>query len=226
ERLPMNVAAAVHELLEVRRRLERGGAVEEGDAGRATFAVDRLSEELIRPRVASPPPPATLELPDEESHEVFEAPVHTSRRFRGGGDLPVWGIAAGALIGIIAIAAWFLLDRGPNQLEQGIALFRTGAYADAASHFWRYAEENPDDPTPQLYLARIHRRMDRPELAAEALRIAQDLAPSDPAVHRELGFLLLDTGRADVAVDRFRTAIDMDSTSSEGWVGLVRALRE
>ena len=68
--------------------------------------------------------------------------------------------------------------------------------------------------------------MNRPELAAEAIREAQRRAPSDPAVHRELGFLLLDTGQPEVAVERFREAIQLAPESSAGWVGLVRALRE
>src|SRR5690606_6540749 len=108
----------------------------------------------------------------------------------------------------------------------GVALFEQGAVADAAQHFWRYAEDHPDDPTPHLYRARIHRRMDRPQLAADAIRQAQEIAPDDPAAHRELGFLLLGMGQPDVAVGRFRQAIELDAASMEGWVGLVRALRE
>src|SRR5690606_8043122 len=71
-----------------------------------------------------------------------------------------------------------------------------------------------------------YRRMEQPELAAEAIRAAEAIAPDDAAVHRELGFLLLDAGQAAVAIVRFRTAIDLEPASTEGWVGLVRALRE
>ncbi|MEX2583542.1 MAG: tetratricopeptide repeat protein [Gemmatimonadota bacterium] len=226
DRLQVHTAAAVHELLQTRRRLERGGLPEPGDPQRAIVAFERLQPEVER----APPPAyvASSPLPGAELDEtVVGASPKAPRRSARSSGVPAWAIGAGAaLILVVAIGAWLMSDRGPTQLDQGIALFRSGAYADAAHHFWRFAEANPDDVTPHLYLARIHRRMDRPELAAESLREAQRLAPEDAAVHRELGFLLLDTGRADVAVERFRTAIEMEPESSEGWVGLVRALRE
>jgi Flp pilus assembly protein TadD len=68
--------------------------------------------------------------------------------------------------------------------------------------------------------------MKRPELAAEAIKEAQNRAPNDAGVHRELGFLLLDARQAEAAVTRFRAAVELEPSSSEGWVGLVRALRE
>jgi Flp pilus assembly protein TadD len=111
-------------------------------------------------------------------------------------------------------------------MDQGLTLFGEGQYEEAAQHFWRFSQANPDDATPHLYLARIHRRTGNTELAAEAIRQAELLAPEDAAVHRELGFLLLDRGQPNVAVDRFRHAVELDEQSSEGWVGLVRALRE
>nr|MDQ3388758.1 tetratricopeptide repeat protein [Gemmatimonadota bacterium] len=50
-------------------------------------------------------------------------------------------------------------------------------------------------------------------------------SPRDPALHRELGLLLMDAGRPGEAVARFRTALEMDEESSEAWLGLIRALR-
>jgi tetratricopeptide (TPR) repeat protein len=217
ERLPMRVAAAVHELLDTRVRLERGGTPDPDDAARAVHVTDALERAIRGADLHAPPP---REVVDDEVHEVPAA-----REWRSSPIVPL-AAGAGALLLTVVLLVWVLGGRGPDHMEQGIALFRTGAYSEAAHHFWRHAQDNPGDATPHLYLARIHRRMDRPELAAEAIREAQQRAPDDPAVHRELGFLLLDTGRADVAVERFRQAIDLEPDSSEGWVGLVRALRE
>ncbi|MEX2571553.1 MAG: tetratricopeptide repeat protein [Gemmatimonadota bacterium] len=224
DRLPMEVAAAVHELFEIRRRLEAGADPTDSDARRAVETVERLKPATER----LPAPAFVADSPLPEIDSIASPDDGTApRRGRRRRAVPTLALAAGAaLVALVVIGVWALASRGPEPMAEGIALFRTGAYADAAHHFWRYAEANPDDATPHLYLARIHRRMDRPELAAEAIREAQRLAPQDPAVHRELGFLLLDTGRPEVAVDRFREAVDLDPASSEGWVGLVRALRE
>ena len=84
----------------------------------------------------------------------------------------------------------------------------------------------PEDPTPRLYLARVARREGRYAAAQQELREALRIAPGDAGLHGELGYLLLDTGQPEAAVERFRAAVLLDSTAVEGWVGLVRALRD
>lgn len=230
DRISMELAASVHELFEARRRLEQGSSLGSEDAPLVLRVADRLEAEVRR---ADPPQPeAPHDAPPPESWEP--APAGAAAPL-GPGDATVrlearrWPWLAGVAAVAAALLAVLLLllpgDRSEAQMEQGIALFRSGAYADAASHFWRYAEANPDDPTPHLYLARIHRRMGRAEMAGEELQKAVALAPDDADVHAELGFLLLDTGRAPVAVERFRAALRLDPESAEGWIGLVRALR-
>ena len=98
-----------------------------------------------------------------------------------------WIAAALTLILVIASAAFFM-GRGNDDVEmqRGLALFSSGAYADAASHFYRYAQANPDEVAPHLYLARIHRHLNRLDLAGPELDEALRLAPENPAVQREL----------------------------------------
>lgn len=232
DRISMELAASVHELFEARRRLEQGSSLGGEDAPLVLRVADRLEAEVLR--AASPEPEAYDALPPAAADwepaptggaappEPGETTMRLEARHR-------WPWLAGVAVVAAALLAVLLLllpgDRSEAQMEQGIALFRSGAYADAASHFWRYAEANPDDPTPHLYLARIHRRMGRAEMAGEELQKAIALAPNDADVHAELGFLLLDTGRAPVAVERFRAALRLDRESAEGWIGLVRALR-
>jgi tetratricopeptide (TPR) repeat protein len=233
ERLSMDVAAGVHELFGTRRQLEQGAEAGEREALRAVRIADRLEREIEGRTMRQPPvaepgfardAAAATPFSDEE---LFPPAPRSRRRKEGPGRrLAVIAAAATLVLLVIAVGLWFRADRGPNHMEQGIALFRSGAFSEAAHHFWRHSEANPRDATPHLYLARIHRRMNRPDLAADALREAQRLDPEDPALHRELGFLLLDTGQPATAVDRFRQAVERDPESSEGYIGLVRALRE
>lgn len=216
--ISLETAAAVHDLFEMRIRLGGGSAPAPADEQLARRAVHRLDHELhsaVPPERPTRPPDGS----DETLVHAVPPPVPPVQRS--------W-LIAGALVLVVLIAAAVavsLANRQDPRLAEGFALFRSGDYAEAASLFWRYAEDNPDDATPHLYLARIHRRMGRPQLAGEELRLALEMAPRDADVHAELGFLLLDTGRDDVAVERFRAALRMDPENATAWIGLVRALR-
>lgn len=219
DRVTIQVAAAVHHLFEIQQRLAAGGMATEADAGHAVSVAEMVQTELTR-GVPEPVVGGDHDL-DREVHAVPESVAE-----RSGRSWLVIGIAVVLGLLLIAFAIRSLTGSGSEaHMEQGIALFRSGAYADAAHHFHRYAEANPRDATPHLYLARIHRRLGRPDLAGPALQEAMRRAPEDAAVHRELGFLLIDTGRFDVAVERFRSAVSMDAEAAEGWMGLVLALR-
>ncbi|CAN5637668.1 hypothetical protein BH23GEM6_BH23GEM6_14390 [soil metagenome] len=217
--ITIQLAAAVHHLFEARQRLASSKGPPRADADQALMVVELLESELSRVRTQVIPVHDTIL--DEEIQEV---PSPGSRY----GDRRRVIIAVFAVVLIlltVMLVRWYSAPAGSAEMQQGIALFRSGAYASAAHHFYRYSQLNPDDATPHLYLARIHRRLGRPQLAGPALQEAMRLAPDDAAVHRELGFLLLETGRSDVAVERFRNAVAMDSDSPEGWMGLVLALR-
>lgn len=226
DQISIELAAAVHDLLEVRQRLRDGAPLSPHDGTLAYHVADRLEHEANRPRPPVVAPPLAESLDDEEV-TVF-APSGRRRRSgfsMGSRTLP---LAAGGVLVLllVALAGWYASSRGGSgELDEGITRFRMGAYEDAAAHFWRYAEANPRDATPRLYLARIHRRMARPALAVAQLDTAMQLAPEDPDVHAELGFLLLDTGHPAEAVERFRSALLQDPQGETAWIGLVTALR-
>ncbi|HET7321813.1 MAG TPA: tetratricopeptide repeat protein [Longimicrobiaceae bacterium] len=223
ERISIGLAATIHDLLEARRRLTEGGPLQPGDASLAVRAADRLEQEtLAQPRV-SPPAEATVALPNDATvaQPVAEEEEVAERRRRP------WIWAAGVLaVVLVALGIWWSIPHDRGEMAQGVALFRSGAYKDAASHFWRYAQEHPDDATPHLYLARIHRRTHRYDLAAPELQKALQLAPNDAGVVAEAGFLRLDLKQYDAAVKQFRDALRLDVENTTAWVGLVRALRE
>ena len=238
DRISIDLAAAVHDLLELRRRLKEGAPVGPNDGTSAYRVADRLEREVSDPlppeslaeeaRPATvlpgaPPveaPPAAGEAPEVEEEDADqELPSRWSNR-------NLYLVAGGLLLLLLLpLGYWLATRQDTSELDQGIALFRTAAYADAANHFYRYAQENPGDPVPHLYLARIHRRLKRYDLAAPELSAALRLAPDDPAVYAELGFLLTDTQRYDQAVSRFRQALRLDPENQQAWIGLVRALR-
>lgn len=217
--LSAEAAEEIRALFEMRGRLGTGATPESGDQELARRAAHHLDLELRSP----PPPDRPLSAPrsgDEESlvHPVPPPPSPVSRSWLVAGAVALVLLIAAA----VAVSMW---ARPDPRLVEGLALFRSGAYADAASRFWRYAEDHPDDATPHLYLSRIHRRMGRLDLASGEVRAALALAPDDPAVQTELGFVLFATGEYEAAAERFRAVIARDSAAESAWVGLINSLR-
>jgi tetratricopeptide (TPR) repeat protein len=65
----------------------------------------------------------------------------------------------------------------------------------------------------------------RPQEAARELREGLTLAPDDPRLNTELGYLMLDQGRAPQAAQLFRKVVLVDSANARAWAGLVSAMR-
>lgn len=220
DRISLELAAAFHELRGARRRVVEGSPPTATDAELALRVADHLELEAVAP----PPPPVPL--PDEPiltDEEMLVHPVPPASP--GGGRLRLWGVLALVLVLVVAGGLYWRERRQDALLDRGIALYREGRPAEAVDHLRRYADAEARDPTPHLFLARIHRRAGRSTEARAALRRGLEVAPQEPALHRELGFLLLDAGRPDAAVPRFRHAVQLDPHSAEGWLGLIRALR-
>lgn len=218
-RLSIEFAAALHELWGMRRRLSSGLAPTPQDSQLLLRVADRLEDEAAG---SSPVPPVAQ---GDQTLAYVSAPAPDEAP-PGRERIPRWAPAAGAAFLLTALGVWLLVGRGPSDLDAGVEHFRNGQVAQAAAYFQRAARDDPGDATPRLYLARIFRRARRYPEAGKELREALRLAPGDPAVQRELGFLLLDTGRPAPAAERFTQAVKLDPQAADGWVGLVRALRE
>jgi tetratricopeptide (TPR) repeat protein len=225
DRISLELAAAFHDLLGVRRRAQSGAAPTRRDAELALQVAERLEHDALPAAAAPSATPADVAAPESSPADEHELATRSLSRTQSG--LPLrWGGVALAVLLLFGIGFWWVTARPSPRLDEAIALFRTGDYQRAAAEFSRYAAARPNDPTPRLYLARIYRRTGQHEQAQAQLRQALEIAPEDAALHRELGFLLLDVGQGDAAVGRFRAAINFDPAASEGWIGLVRALRE
>jgi len=219
DRVSIELAAAFHEAHRVRQRMLHGSEPTREDAG----LLGRLAERLEREVMSAP---ALVARTPTEPVPAEPDPAPASPPSTPGDPAVRWiALAAGALI-LLVLGLWWLGGRSDDRMDEAIALFRTGDHARATESFERHAAARPRDATPHLYLARIERRAGRLQGAREHLRRGLEIAPEDAALHRELGFILLDAGQSAAAVGRFRDAVERDPDAVEGWLGLVRALRE
>lgn len=221
DRISMELAALIHDLMRSRERLRDGALAAPEDGQLAARAADRLEHEIANP--VHFPRTIVAEPSTVDDTLVHPVPSETAEERRR----PRWAVIAAAAAALVAVLllAWQFVPRGETELDRGIALFADGEMMDAAAHFWRYAEEHPRDATPHLYLARIHRRLKRFDMAGQELKRAIALDPDDLGVQTELGFLLLDTRRFDLAVTRFGAVLKEDPSLRDAWIGLVAALR-
>jgi predicted Zn-dependent protease len=191
---------------------------------RTLIRTTELAEAEIAREISDEPPNAPPPAPSEHEpvHAVPAPLAPAAGRFR-------WRLAA-AIIGgaatLLLLVMWLGPGRPAGELDEAIALFRTGAGEQALPHFRSHAESNPDDATAWLYIARIHRRGGRLPEARDAIRAGFAAAPADAGLQSELGYVLLDGGQAQAAVPRFRDAVARAPEAPEAWIGLVRALRE
>lgn len=218
DRITMELAGKLHEVEGIARRVREGDEPRASDADALRSAV-RLMESAVAAPATVPEP-----LPDEVS-ELEEAGEEVEAE---GGRSGAPTAAIVVFVVLLGLAGWMLVQSvsGTRARDEAVAAFRAGDLAVARTEFEEILAESPDDVTALLYLARIHRREARPDEAAAALRAAVGYAPGDADVRRELGWLFMDLGRPESAVEQFRLARDAAPDHSGNWVGLVLALRE
>ncbi|MBW3655286.1 MAG: tetratricopeptide repeat protein [Gemmatimonadetes bacterium] len=223
-RVPLELAAAFHELHGAAERIGRGADALPRDAELALSVAGGIESHVLAL------PPAHLEdpaLPDDDEplvrddeELVHAVPAATRRRF------PWQALLALGVLGLLLIAA--VRTRGDDHggLQRGEQAFLAGRVAEAEREFRAYAGEHPRDALARVYLARIYREAGRPADARRELQAGLDANPEHAELHAELGYLLLDARQAPEAVERFRVALRHDRESLRAWGGLVRALRE
>jgi tetratricopeptide (TPR) repeat protein len=221
ELISYELAGAAHELHQAAARAARG-EVRASDADLARSVAERLRDEVNRAAerpVRTVASEAAREASAEPAHAVPAAVPSTAARRLA---LPA-AIVAALVIVIVAVV---LIRRGGDGMGAGVEAFRAGQLQVAESRFREVARRDPTNVSAHLYLARIYRRQERFESAAESLRVAARVAPDDPAVLRELGYLFLDLKRPAQAAQHFQRAVEREPEERLNWLGLVRSLRE
>lgn len=225
--ISLETAGSVHEVTGAAERAESGSA-RAGDADVVRAAVDRLRSDLsARTPAAAVAAPAPA--PGAKSADAAEPAAAADRSadesvVGRGGRWVRWLAAAFAALAVIA-AAWVFTRDSSREHDAALMAFRAGRLDSAAAGFERVLEDQPEQITSMLYLARTYRRLDRPSDAAEVLRRAVDIDPEDADVRRELGHLFMDLDRVPSAIAQYERALEHDPDQPLNWAALIQALR-
>lgn len=223
-RLPMELAAAFHDLDLACERISGGADPGPRDAQLAVHVADGLQAHILSfpadgllEDPAVPDPDESVLVHDDE--ELVHAVPSSRRRITW----QTW--AALAVLAILLVLAIRMRGGDDDDLRRGEAALRAGRVAEAEAAFRAAADDDPRDPQPRVYLARIYREAGRMPDAEREIQAGLRAAPRDAGLHTEHGYLLLDSNRAPDAIPVFRQAVLSDSTSQRAWAGLVKSLR-
>ncbi|MGH7577121.1 MAG: tetratricopeptide repeat protein [Longimicrobiales bacterium] len=201
--------------------VQRGehGSIRPADADAALAAIAELRREVLA-RAEAPPGDDAHPAERPDSLDLTAYPVAP------GGGRSNTRLVAGVILALAALAAVVLVLRGGgNAMADGVSAFDTEDYGVAEREFRRALDDDPENVTARLYLARIFRIQERREEAAEVLHEASRISPNDADVRRELGYLFFDLNRPESAAGQFRIAQELEPGDDRNWIGLVRALR-
>jgi tetratricopeptide (TPR) repeat protein len=152
--------------------------------------------------------------------ELVGSPVAAPAAARPRWLFPVLGIVALLVVGGIA---WFALaGRGAGaSYEQGVIAYRDGRREAAAGAFIKATKDDPNNPMPHVYLARMAREAGRLSTANEEAVKAVTLGPTNVAALRELASVAFASQNYDSARSFFTRALQQDAadTPSQGYLG-------
>lgn len=219
--ISMELAGRIHALIAATQRAG-ADAARAADADLAASVVAQLRREITaRAQPAAPASSVPTGPPDTTDGATDEATaaVPSARRRRWPG---VLGLAV-VVLAVVAVA--LVLLRPESDRARGIQAFGEHRLGVAQQSFERAVARDSTDVTARLYLARIARVEKDYRTAAAQLKAAAALAPSDPDVRRELGYLFYDLGRYENAAEQFQQSLKAAPGSELSWIGLIRALR-
>ena len=215
--ISLQLAGRIHELQQAADRA-RAGAVRAADADQARAVVEQLRAEVQGGAAA---PVREIVHQAVESGRVEEAPkmvpLPRKRSIRRVIALPI------VLVILAIMFVWGVTRDSP--MDRAVTAFRSNRLAQAEEQFLAIARDDAENVDARLYLARIYRRTNRPQEAAQVLREAAALAPDDDDVERELGWFFLDRDQPQSAAAHFRKAMELDPDEDANLIGLITSLR-
>lgn len=225
DRIPLELAAAFHELDVAAARIGAGAEPDPRDFDTALAVADGVERHIGTAHEATLEDPvlsreAEAPIPHADDRTIVH-PVPSEKK----GNPWRWIAAALGIALVVAMAVW--ASRGSRgdvrRAEEELA---RGQTAQAELLLRRYVADHPDDRPARLRLAAIYREAGRRVDALRELRAGLVSRADDAGLNAELGHLLLDSRRPAEATRAFRRALDGDPASERAWIGLVRALRE
>ena len=134
----------------------------------------------------------------------------------------------GLVLGLLALVvagglAWYLVaGRGASaSYDEGVAAYREGRREAAAGAFIKATKDDPSDPMPHVYLARMARETGRLQTAQEEAVKAVSLGPTNAVALRELGSVSFAQQNYDAARRFYIRALEVDATDklAQGFLG-------
>ena len=238
--LTLEQANALAEFHAARERAGRAGYVAaEGDINAARSAFLKLESGLMAEPVAGAPsgrggsapiPPLTAAAmadpmsPLPPRSTTFDSPVTTVPTPTMG--RPTWLMPVVALLVLVLLGglAWALLGRrggSTGAYDEGVIAYREGRREAAAGDFMKAARDNPNDPMPHVYLARMAREANNLNTAQQEAVKAVQLGPANAVALRELGSVSYAQQNFDSARRFYIRALQADGNDrlSQGYLG-------
>ena len=159
---------------------------------------------------------------DPSARERFEGtPVAVpAERSRPRWIMPVIGLVALLVVGGIA---WYALmgRRGNAAFENGIKAYREGRREAAAGEFLKATKDDPNDPMPHVYLARMAREAGNMNTANTEAVTAVRLGPNNSVALRELASVSFVGQNYDAARRFYLRAVQADTADrlAQGFLG-------
>lgn len=173
------------------------------------------------PAGATIPPAAAAPLAAEPAATVVAGPRRPLWR-RG---VWTWVMAAVALA-VLIVAIWAIAGamstRSKNAaLQKAIADYQHGQRETAAGEFTKLSKDDPTNPWPHIYLARMAREVGNYTDTNQELQRAIEADPNNAVAQREMGAYLLTVGNYNLARAFYARAVGLDKSdkSAQGYLG-------
>ena len=192
----------------------------------SSYAGPSYSTSPYAPRPAGAPAPAsssrrTVPVDSTPVTPAAAVPVTPVRRARPSWMIPALGVVVLLLLGAIA---WYALagrSGSSASYQEGVTAYREGRREAAAGAFMKATKDDPTDPMPHLYLARMAREVGNLTTAqAEAVK-AVELGPTNALAMRELASVSFAQQNYDTARKFYIRTLQIDGTDhlAQGYLG-------
>jgi tetratricopeptide (TPR) repeat protein len=191
----------------------------QADSNSARNAYLKLDAALMESSAEPPIYAAPAAAPQAVAAPTTEPVVVAPTRSR----LPRWLMPAVAVLVIVLGVGGFLVFRGggSSAYAEGVAAYTKGQREVATNAFNKAVREDPKNPGPHIYLARMAREVGNFTLATNELTLALDADPNNATALREMGANMLQQNNAEMARRFYVRAVQADPNDkvSQGYLG-------